>query len=259
MQTFTVPAGREGWLSSIALRFYGQALRRDPARWARAYRLLATFNNLASEHEVFAGQVLAVPDTLAELERRVARGEVHLVEPPDPAASPDDPAAVALANAPTPGAAVQLPVPAGVRVVSGFGPRGVVGPYPPHFHRGVDLAGPGYPEWVQPAGIAGVVERAADAGDGYGRSVVVAAAAAGIRVLYAHLGDLRVRRGQAVGADTPLGEIGDTGKSAGEHLHLAVLPLSVAVIPGRAWAYSQEVDPAPYLQLCAVGGARGAA
>jgi murein DD-endopeptidase MepM/ murein hydrolase activator NlpD len=39
---------------------------------------------------------------------------------------------------------------------------------------------------------------------------------------YAHMSDTRVRRGDAVVAGTVLGQVGTTGASSGEHLHIAV-------------------------------------
>jgi murein DD-endopeptidase MepM/ murein hydrolase activator NlpD len=256
---FTLPVGPDGWLSNVVLRVYGAHLRQDPNTWRTAWEQLARYNNVRDADLVFAGQVLALPPSLVELARRVSVGDVHLVEPPDPAAIPDDPGRIAAANAPTPSAPIVLPVPPGVMVVSGYGRREAFGSFPAHFHGGVDLAGPGYATWVQELGVRGTVLRAGDVGDGYGNAVVVGLRGAPYRLLFAHLADVRVGVGQAVGPGVPLGEIGASGMSAGEHLHLGVLSMATAVIPIREWAYGQEIDPAPLLQVLAAGGARRAA
>ncbi len=246
--TYTVRPG--DWLSQIVLDHYGADLRADPVRWRLVWTAVARRNGFADPDRIFPGQVLDLPP----LTTLLGDPRPHLIEP-DPAAVPDDPGRVAIANAATLGR-LELPVPAGVRVVSGYGPRGAVGPYPPHFHAGVDLAGAGYAGHRQVAGVAGEILHAGDAGDGYGYSVVLDQAGVDLVWLFAHLERVLVEVGQQVTPETPLGVIGSSGVSTGTHLHLGMA--GRALWAGR-WPYGLERDPATELELVALDAGRRAA
>ncbi len=85
-------------------------------------------------------------------------------------------------------------------------------------HGGLDLAAPaGTP--VLGAG-AGVVVRAENAGN-YG-NLVVLDHGDGLETRYAHLNDIEVKVGDRVEAGTPVGSVGDTGRTTGPHLHFEV-------------------------------------
>ncbi|WP_018348183.1 M23 family metallopeptidase [Longispora albida] len=126
------------------------------------------------------------------------------------------------------------PVPGGLN--SGFGHRD-----DPYYHRwqlheGLDLdAAMGEP--IR-AAAPGVVSRAGDHGDGYGRLTCVEHGRLNgdrLSTCYAHQSVIRVEPGQAVTAGQVIGEAGSTGASTGPHLHFEVR------LGGRA------VDPGPWL------------
>jgi len=106
------------------------------------------------------------------------------------------------------------------RLVSGFGYR-----IHPIFkklrmHTGVDFAAPvGTP--IYSTGN-GVVIRAERDYSGYGLMVEIDHGF-GYRTLYAHMSQISVRRGQRVSRGEVLGLVGNTGLSAGPHLHYEVI------------------------------------
>ena len=57
---------------------------------------------------------------------------------------------------------------------------------------------------------------------GYGRWVEVDHGE-GVKSLYAHMGKIYVEEGEEVETDTPLGEVGLTGRTTGPHVHLELL------------------------------------
>ncbi|HSV76857.1 MAG TPA: M23 family metallopeptidase [Bacteroidales bacterium] len=106
------------------------------------------------------------------------------------------------------------------RLVSGFGYR-----IHPIFkklrmHTGVDFAAPvGTP--IYSTGN-GVVIRAERDNSGYGLMVEIDHGF-GYRTLYAHLSQINVRPGQRISRGEVLGLVGNTGLSAGPHLHYEVI------------------------------------
>ena len=107
------------------------------------------------------------------------------------------------------------------RFTSGFGPRWG------EMHRGIDLAArsraPIY------ATADGVVTRAGWNG-GYGR-VVYIKHPFGIETRYAHLARIRVKKGQSVSRGQKIGDMGNSGRSTGTHLHYEVRVGGKAVNP----------------------------
>ena len=102
----------------------------------------------------------------------------------------------------------------------------------PHFHTGIDLAGPfDTPIW---AAADGVVAAVGSGTTGYGNYVVIAHAG-GISTLYGHLDRTLVPVGTHVTQGQPIGLEGSTGNSTGPHLHFEVR------------VNGQPVDPMPYL------------
>jgi murein DD-endopeptidase MepM/ murein hydrolase activator NlpD len=123
-----------------------------------------------------------------------------------------------------------------VTIAQPFGPS----PYPfepafggyPHFHTGIDLAGPfGTPIL---AAADGVVATADVSTVGYGNHVIIAHAG-GLLTLYGHLEAMLVKPGDVVKAGQPIGLLGSTGNSTGPHCHFEV---RVSGTP---------VDPRPFL------------
>ncbi|WP_230688961.1 M23 family metallopeptidase [Micromonospora sp. WMMD558] len=117
----------------------------------------------------------------------------------------------------------------GAEITSCYGPRWGV------LHAGIDFAMPaGTP--VR-AAYRGTVEKAGDAGDGYGISVVVDHGN-GYLTHYAHLSTAKVSVGDPVAAGETIGLEGSTGDSTGPHLHFEVHQ-------GQLW---NQIDPAPFLR-----------
>lgn len=114
-----------------------------------------------------------------------------------------------------------IPVKETYRFTSGFGPRWG------EMHRGIDLAArsraPIY------ATADGVVTRAGWNG-GYGR-VVYIKHPFGIETRYAHLARIRVKKGQSVSRGQKIGDMGNSGRSTGTHLHYEVRVGGKAVNP----------------------------
>ncbi|HSP65418.1 MAG TPA: M23 family metallopeptidase [Candidatus Deferrimicrobium sp.] len=123
-----------------------------------------------------------------------------------------------------------------VSIAQPFGPS----PYPfepafggyPHFHTGVDLAGPFGTPMV--AAADGVVAAADVSTVGYGDHVIIAHAG-GLLSLYGHLEAMLVKVGDVVKAGQPIGLLGSTGNSTGPHCHFEVR------------VNGTPVDPRPFL------------
>lgn len=113
------------------------------------------------------------------------------------------------------------PVKAAVRFTSGFGYRWG------RMHSGADFAGPhGTPIY---ATADGVVTHAGWQ-SGYGRLIKIQHQF-GIETRYAHLSKARVKVGQRVSRGQRIGDMGNTGRSTGTHLHYEVRVGGKAVNP----------------------------
>ena len=114
-----------------------------------------------------------------------------------------------------------IPVKETYRFTSGFGPRWG------EMHRGIDLAARS--RAPIDATADGVVTRAGWNG-GYGR-VVYIKHPFGIETRYAHLARIRVKKGQSVSRGQKIGDMGNSGRSTGTHLHYEVRVGGKAVNP----------------------------
>jgi murein DD-endopeptidase MepM/ murein hydrolase activator NlpD len=129
-----------------------------------------------------------------------------------------------------------------VSIAQGFGPS----PYPfepafggyPHFHTGIDLAGPMGTPIV--AAADGVVVAADASTVGYGNHVIIAHDG-GLLTLYGHLEAMLVKPGDAVKAGQVIGLLGSTGNSTGPHCHFEVR------------VNGAPVDPRPFLPTLPLG------
>ncbi len=103
------------------------------------------------------------------------------------------------------------------------------------FHPGLDFDGvTGEP--VLPI-MTGEVEDLSYSNLGYGNAVLVNHGE-GLTSLYAHLSKIKVYQGEEVTTKTVLGEVGSSGTSSGDHLHLEVreqgYPINpYSVLPAR--------------------------
>lgn len=105
-----------------------------------------------------------------------------------------------------------LPLKAAFRYTSGFGNRWG------RLHAGVDLAGSyGTPVYATADGV--IVH--ADWQSGYGRLIRIKHEF-GIETRYAHLSQIRVKVGQRVSRGDRIGDMGNSGRSTGTHLHYEV-------------------------------------
>jgi murein DD-endopeptidase MepM/ murein hydrolase activator NlpD len=130
----------------------------------------------------------------------------------------------------------------GVKITQPFGPSSYpfeppFGGYP-HFHTGIDLAGPLGSPLV--AAADGVVAAATVSTVGYGNHIIIAHAG-GLFTLYGHLETMLVKVGDIVRAGQVIGLLGSTGNSTGPHCHFEVR------ISG------QPVDPTPFLPALPAG------
>ena len=114
-----------------------------------------------------------------------------------------------------------MPVKGSFRYTSGFGPRWG------QMHRGVDLAAKSRSPMY--ATGDGVVTQAGWNG-GYGR-VVYIKHEFGVETRYAHLARIRVKKGQRVSRGQKIGDMGNSGRSTGTHLHYEVRVDGKAVNP----------------------------
>lgn len=127
------------------------------------------------------------------------------------------------------------PVPAGTVLTSDYGPRPSIctpaGCTKP-FHYGIDLP-QGCGAEIR-AAADGVVEVAGPYGD-FGNAVVLDHVYKGMAMttMYAHMqaGSLTVAKGETVKAGTVIGHEGDTGKSAGCHMHFEVTAGGLRINP----------------------------
>ncbi|MEM1431069.1 MAG: M23 family metallopeptidase [Pseudomonadota bacterium] len=102
-----------------------------------------------------------------------------------------------------------MPVRSGYRLTSGYGRRWG------RMHNGTDFAGPvGTPIYTT---ADGVVTGAGWEG-GYGRMITIQHEF-GIETRYAHLSRIRVNVGERVSKGDRIGDMGNTGRSTGPHLH----------------------------------------
>jgi murein DD-endopeptidase MepM/ murein hydrolase activator NlpD len=114
-----------------------------------------------------------------------------------------------------------LPLKSAFRYTSGFGKRWG------RMHAGTDMAGPtGTPIY---ATADGVVTHAGWL-SGYGRLVKIKHAF-GIETRYAHQSKIRVTKGQRVSRGDRIGDMGNSGRSTGTHLHYEVRVNGNAVNP----------------------------
>ncbi len=116
-------------------------------------------------------------------------------------------------------APLAMPVTASFRWTSGFGMRRDPKGWGNRMHEGVDLAG-AYGTPILATGDGTVIHAGWD--NGYGRSVEIRHVN-GIVTRYAHMSELRVDVGQNVSRGQQIGDMGNSGRSTGTHLHYEIL------------------------------------
>ncbi len=119
------------------------------------------------------------------------------------------------------------------------------------FHAGMDFAANiGTPVYVTGDGVVIL----ADWKQGYGKCIIIDHGY-GFQTVYAHLNDYKVRPGQKVARGEQIGEVGNTGKSTGPHLHYEVHVKGSPDNPAKY--YFMDLTPEEYdkmLQMAANHG-----
>jgi len=137
-----------------------------------------------------------------------------------------------------PDAAIQWPFPVGVPISAAFGSSSYLAQFASP-HRGVDLT-PGLGAEIHVI-AAGTVRIATEAGGDYGVTVVVDHIVDGqlVSTRYGHMlrGSLKVAVGDTVTAGQVIGQVGQTGKATGPHLHFEVLLGGTTQIDPMPWMY----------------------
>lgn len=111
-----------------------------------------------------------------------------------------------------------MPIKTAFRFTSGFGTRSDPFNRGKRMHAGLDFAGAyGSPIYTT---ADGVVEHAGWS-NGYGRMVKIRHAF-GLETLYGHMSEIRVSVGQKVSRGDRIGDMGNSGRSTGTHLHYEV-------------------------------------
>jgi murein DD-endopeptidase MepM/ murein hydrolase activator NlpD len=120
-----------------------------------------------------------------------------------------------------------MPVKDSFRWTSGFGYRKDPKGYGNRMHEGTDMAGSvGTPIYATADGVVSY----AGWDSGYGRLVKIQHDF-GIETRYAHMSQLRVEVGQRVSRGDRIGDMGNSGRSTGTHLHYEVRLSGTAVNP----------------------------
>ena len=114
------------------------------------------------------------------------------------------------------------------RLSSGFGYRADPFTGKRRFHNGIDLANAMGTRIA--ATMSGVVADVGDRPTGYGRYVIIKHSN-GYQSLYGHLNRVTVREGQYISQGEKLGEMGNTGRSTGPHLHFSIYKNNAPVNP----------------------------
>jgi murein DD-endopeptidase MepM/ murein hydrolase activator NlpD len=130
-----------------------------------------------------------------------------------------------------------MPVQGSFRWTSGFGYRRDPKGWGTRMHNGTDMAGAyGMPILATASGT--VIHAGWD--NGYGRSVEIRHLN-GIVTRYAHMSQLRVDVGQRVSRGEQIGDMGNSGRSTGTHLHYEILIDGTAVNPMTFIKAGQDV------------------
>ncbi len=111
-------------------------------------------------------------------------------------------------------------------------------------HKGIDFASSvGTPVYATGDGI---VKSASYSSGGYGREIIIDHGF-GYTTLYGHLNSILVYKGQKIKRGMVIGNIGNTGKSTGPHLHYEVRLYNRAQNPKNY--YAEDLSPEEYKQI----------
>jgi murein DD-endopeptidase MepM/ murein hydrolase activator NlpD len=170
---------------------------------AKKYRAdgddVASYNGLAVNAVLDIGDTVIVPD-----------GEIEVIQPTKPKAlASKKPRILNSYSYTAPNGFLVRPI-SGGRKSQGI-----------HGHNGIDLASSiGTPVVAAATGRV-IVAKSGGYNGGYG-SMVIISHDKGVQTVYGHLNAVYVSQGQSVSQGDVIGELGNTGKSTGPHLHFEV-------------------------------------
>ncbi|MGH7451504.1 MAG: M23 family metallopeptidase [bacterium] len=121
------------------------------------------------------------------------------------------------------------------RITDLFGKRKDPFVYRTRHHQGLDIGAPRGTEVFAPAnGVVEFVKTSHRRNRGYGRAVVINHGY-GIKTLYGHLSEVKVKAGQKLERWDIVGLVGETGRATGPHLHYEV------------WVDGEATDPMRFI------------
>lgn len=120
------------------------------------------------------------------------------------------------------------------RLTSGYGYRNDPFTGVRRMHYGVDLAN--YLGYAVKASMEGTVAVIGNQANGYGRYIVLKHNN-GYQTLYGHLSAVHVRLNQYVYQGQKIGELGNSGRSTGPHLHFSIYKNNIPVNPLGGYLY----------------------
>jgi murein DD-endopeptidase MepM/ murein hydrolase activator NlpD len=170
---------------------------------ARKYKAdsddIAKFNGLTDDSELAIGDVILVPD-----------GEITIA-PSNKTKNGKTTGKSRILNS------YSYSAPSGflIRPTTGRRTQGI------HGHNGVDIAGPQGTPIVAAANGRVIVAKMGGYNGGYGNMIIMTHDN-GVQTVYAHLRAIYVSGGQTISQGTVIGEMGNTGRSTGSHLHFEV-------------------------------------
>ena len=160
---------------------------------------IATYNGHSVEATLLFGDTIIVPD-----------GEIEIVPSSKPKAPKTKKSKILnFYTHTTPSGFLLRPV-MGARKTQGL-----------HGHNGIDLGAPQGTPVLASAGGRVIVAKNSGYNGGYG-SMIIISHNNGVQTVYGHLHAVYVVQGQTVAQGETIGEVGNTGRSTGSHLHFEV-------------------------------------
>jgi LysM repeat protein len=172
----------------------GDTIRSVATKYKADVDEILSYNNLKSNEVLAVGSVLIIPD-----------GEVKST----PRSSTSGTSSLRNAGGPTYKDYYRRPIDGGARS------QGL------HGYNGIDLAAPiGTPIYASADGVV-IIARSTGYNGGYG-SYIVISHANGTQTLYAHMSKVAVSQGDIVVKGETIGNVGNSGKSTGPHVHFEI-------------------------------------
>lgn len=176
----------------------GETVKSIVKKYKADYKSTLEFNSLTEEDAVAVGDVIIVPEGEMDIDSPAPKKKIDTKKTPK----------------------LSSPLISG----SGYFTRPVVGAIRTqgiHGHNGVDLASSiGTPVLAAAEGVV-LAAKGEGYNGGYGKMIIISHSN-GTQTVYGHLNAVYVSTGQTVGKGEQIGELGNTGRSTGPHLHFEV-------------------------------------